>query len=215
MIELNQATLASLLQLAGQYMFPAAALLRALYSGYRGRLPEGFTQIAAASVFAGVTAVADQRQPDMASIVAELAGNTVFMVGLLSFIVIYLLRIPFFGLIADIIVGAALALAGWAIWVFVLGNSELQPGSLAFGLLAIDADPTLTSLLNAASIPLVAIAGALAFVLLRFGMRQIARLMRVASFLITLGVLFLIGAGVLYFAGQTGLISLESLPIPR
>src|SRR5690606_27867552 len=206
MIEINEATLASLLQLAGQYMFPAAALLRALYSGYRGRLPEGFGQIAAASVFAGMTAIADQQQPDLTSIIGELAGNTVFMAGLLSFIVVYLLRIPYFGLIADIIVGAVLAVIGWALWAYVLGNGALPLGTIAADLLGSGVTPALQSVLNAAALPVVAVAGSIIFVVLRFSMRQIGRLLRIASVFITLGVLFLLGAGALYFADQAGLV---------
>ena len=51
-MQIDPKTLSEILQLGGQYMLPIAALLRALYSGVRGKLPEGFTQIAAAAAFA-------------------------------------------------------------------------------------------------------------------------------------------------------------------
>src|SRR5688500_8630940 len=100
-LQISQETVASILQLGGQYALPAAALLRALYSGYKGNLPEGIGQIVAASFFAGITAIADNQQPDVGKILLDITGNTVFMTGLLSFIVIYLLRLPNKGLWLD------------------------------------------------------------------------------------------------------------------
>src|SRR5215207_1869014 len=97
-LQISQETVASVLQLGGQYALPAAALLRALYSGYKGKLPEGIGQILAASFFAGVTALADNQQPNFGQILLDLTGNTLFMAGLLSFIVVYLLRLPNKGL---------------------------------------------------------------------------------------------------------------------
>ena len=70
---IDSKTLAEVLQLGGQYMLPIAALLRALYSGVRGKLPEGFTQIGAAAVFAGITAAVGEGPIDLRTIVADSA----------------------------------------------------------------------------------------------------------------------------------------------
>src|SRR5690606_38719031 len=95
-MEISPETITAFLDLGGQYALPAAALLRAIYSGVRGNLPEGIGQIAAASVFAGLVAVVDPTRPfDWRLALYELTTNTVFMAGLLSFVVIYLLRMQF------------------------------------------------------------------------------------------------------------------------
>lgn len=169
---ITQETIASLLQAGGQYLLPAAALLRALYFGVRGKLPEGFLQIIAASTFAGVTAVVDQQQPDLRSLVLGVLGNTAFTAGLLAFIVAYLLRFPFMGLIVDAIVGGFIGIAAWIAWVYLLGN-PLEWWTLAPG----------------------AIGGAFIFMILRLLLRQIGRLVRLATWLIVLGLLFVLGAG--------------------
>jgi len=215
MIEINQQTLATVLQLAGQYFFPAAALLRALYSGYRGKMPEGMSQILAASVFAGLTSVADGGQPDLNSVVATLAGNTIFIAGLLSFIVLYILRLRTFGIIVDAIVGGVLAMAAWGVWVYLLGNTELQISAIPLGMLGGQDTGPMTLVLDLATLPLVFIGGAVVFVFLRFSLRQIGRLVAMARLLMVVGVLFLFAAGGLYLADAAGIISLESLPIPR
>lgn len=215
MIEMNQQTLATILQLAGQYFFPAAALLRALYSGYKGKMPEGMSQILAASVFAGLTAVTEQREPDVNSIVLDLAGNTIFVAGLLSFIVLYILRMRSFGIIVDAIVGGLLAVAAWGVWVYVLGNTELQISAIPLSLLGGQDTGPMTLVLDLATLPIVFIAGAVLFVFLRFSLRQIGRLVALARLMMTVGVLLLFAAGGLYLADQAGIISLESLPIPR
>jgi hypothetical protein len=215
MFEINQQTLATILQLAGQYFFPAAALLRALYSGYRGKAPEGMSQILAASLFSGLTAVTTQEQPDMNSILLELVGNTVFMVSLLSFIVIYILRMRSFGIIVDAIVGGLLAAAAWGVWVYVLGNTQLQISNIPLSMLGGQDSGPMTLVLDLFTLPIVFVAGALLFVFLRFSLRQIGRLVAVARVLMFVGVLCLLGAGGLYLASQAGIISLESLPIPR
>ena len=49
-MNIDQETLAAILQVGGQYFLPIAALLRALYSGMRGRMPEGTRQIALAAI---------------------------------------------------------------------------------------------------------------------------------------------------------------------
>ena len=215
MIEINEQTLATVLQLAGQYFFPAAALLRALYSGYRGKMPEGMSQILAASVFAGLTSVADGGQPDLNGIVSTLAGNTIFIAGLLSFIVLYILRLRTFGIIVDAIVGGVLAMAAWGVWVYLLGNTELQISAIPLSMLGGQDTGPMTLVLDLATLPLVFIAGAVLFVFLRFSLRQIGRLVALARLLMVVGVLFLFAAGGLYLADMAGIISLESLPIPR
>lgn len=215
MIEINQETLATALQLAGQYFFPAAALLRALYAGYRGKMPEGLSQILAASVFSGVTAAASHQEPDLNSILLELTSNTVFMVGLLSFIVLYILRLRTLGLIVDAIVGGLLAVAAWGVWVYLLGNTELQISTIPLSLLGGQDTGPMTFILDLATLPIVAIAGAVLFVFLRFSLRQIGRLLALARVMMVVGVFFLLAAGGLYLASQAGLVSLEGLPLPR
>lgn len=171
-MEISQETIASFLQLGGQYFLPAAALLRAIYAGMRGKFPEGFAQIIAASIFAGITAVTDGQQPDLRGIVLEILGNTVFMAGLLSFILIYLLRQPDRGQWVDGIVGAVIGLVAWAIWVYVLFNDW----------------PWWTA-------PLAVVGGAAAFIALRFSLRQIMRLVRIATYLLVIGLVLALGAG--------------------
>ena len=172
-MEISPETINSLLDLGGQYALPIAALLRALYAGMRGRLPEGMTEIAAASVFAGVVATVDPSQPfDLRQTVLELLGNTVFMAGLLSFIVVYLLRMTFRGLWFDGFIGAILGIVAWLGWTQVLQNEW----------------PVWTA-------PLAVIAGAAAFILLRFSLRQLMRLMKIATYFIIAGVVLVIGAG--------------------
>ena len=73
----------------------------------------------------------------------------------------------------------------------------------------------MTLALDLATLPLVLGGGALLFIALRFALRQIGRVLRVARFFVTLGVLFVLAAGVLYFAGQAGLIDVSALPVPR
>lgn len=215
MIEMDQQTLATILQLAGQYFFPAAAMLRALYSGYKGKMPEGISQILAASVFAGLTAVTENRDPDLSSIVVDLTSNTVFIAGLLSFIVLYILRLRSFGIVVDAIVGGILAMVAWGVSVYVLGNTELQISAIPLSLLGGQDTGPMTLVLDLATLPIVFVAGAVLFVFLRFSLRQIGRLVALARLLMTAGILLLLAAGGLYLADQAGLISLESLPIPR
>jgi hypothetical protein len=171
---INQETITEFLQLGGQYALPIAALLRAIYAGIRGNLPEGFTQIAVASVFAGIAAVVDPSRPfDWRVALLELAGNTVFMAGLLSFIVLYLLRQPNRGLYFDGFVGGVLGLVAWVIWTRILLNDW----------------PWWTA-------PFAIVGGAAGFIMLRFSLRQIAKLVRIATFFIILGVILVVGAGV-------------------
>jgi hypothetical protein len=179
-LQISQETIASILQLGGQYALPAAALLRALYSGYRGKLPEGIGQILAASFFAGVTALADNQQPNFGQILLDLTGNTLFMAGLLSFIVVYLLRLPNKGLWLDGFVGALIGGIAGVIWVYVLNNLD---GSIWTILLFI-------------------VAGAAAFIALRFALRQILKLVKIATWLIVIGIIFVVGAGGLFLLQQ-------------
>lgn len=174
-MEIDQQTMAELLKLGSQYFIPAAALLRALYSGVRGKFPEGFAQIAGASLFAGITAVAGNEELDIRAIILEILGNTVFMAGLLAFIMTYLLRSPNRGQLFDGIVGGVLGLIAWACWVYVLQNDW----------------PWWTA-------PLVIAAGAAIFISLRFMLRQIARLVKLATYLIIIGLIFAVGAGAVY-----------------
>jgi len=172
MIEIPQQTVTELLQLGGQYLLPIAALLRALYNGYRQKLPEGIAEIAAASVFTGVTALVDNQQVDVRSLLLELLGNTVLMAGLLMFIVIYLLRMRNRGYVVDAIVGGVIGMAAWLGWVYLLGNDWPW---WTFGL--------------------AAIGGALGFMLLRKAMRVLAVLMRVATYFIIVGLIIVVIAG--------------------
>lgn len=174
-MEISQETIASFIQLGGQYFLPAAALLRAIFFGIRGKMPEGFAQIAAASVFAGLTAIVGSEQPDLRLILLEIFGNTVFMAGLLSFILVYLLRQPDRGQVVDGIVGGVIGFVAWLAWVYVLLNEW----------------PIWTA-------PLAILAGAAAFIALRFSLRQIARLVRVATYLLVIGLILAIGAGGIY-----------------
>jgi len=179
-LQISQETIASVLQVGGQYALPAATLLRALYSGYKGKLPEGILQIAAASLFAGLTSIADNQQPDLKQIILDVSGNTLFMAGLLSFIVIYLLRLPNYGQIVDGIVGGVIGGISWVIWVYILGNLDWSIWTII----------------------LFVAAGAAAFIALRFSLRQILRLVRIATWLIVIGILFVVGAGGLYLLQQ-------------
>lgn len=182
-MEISPETINSFLELGGQYALPAAALLRAIYAGMRGNLPEGIGQIAAASVFAGLTAVVDPTRPfDWRLALYDLTSNTVFMAGLLSFIVLYLVRLQFRSLVFDGFVGGVLGLVAWVAWTQVLLNDW----------------PVWTA-------PLAVIGGAAAFIALRFSLRQIVRLMKIATYFIILGIILVIGAGaVLAFMWATG-----------
>jgi hypothetical protein len=173
---IDQKTIAELLQLGGQYLLPIAALLRALYAGTRGKLPEGASQIALASLFAGLTAVADnQGQFNLTNVIAEVLGNTAFTAGLLAFIIVYLLRVANYGLIVDGIVGGGLGLIAWLGWVLILQND-----------------------LPWWTIPIAIAGGAAGFIVLRFLLRQIGKLVRIATYLIVIGIIVVIGAGGLY-----------------
>jgi hypothetical protein len=172
-MEITPETINAVLELGGQYALPLAALLRALYSGMRGKLPEGLTEIAGASALAGVTAAIDPGQPfNLQQTIVELLGNTLFMAGLLSFIVMYLLRMRFRSLWVDGTVGAVLGLVAWLAWTLLLLNDL----------------PWWTA-------PIGIVGGAVGFIALRFGLRQLVRLMRIATYFIVIGLVLVIGAG--------------------
>ncbi|MCC7450219.1 MAG: hypothetical protein IT324_22565 [Anaerolineae bacterium] len=181
---IDQKTVADLLQLGGQYFLPAAALLRALYSGIRGRFPEGFMQIIFGSLFAGLTAaVGHEGQVDVRSIILKIFGNTVFMAGLLSFIVVYLLRMRNRGLTFDAIIGGIIGAVAWGVSYVILDNP-----------------------LPWWSIPVAIAGGAAGFVALRMLLRQIAKLVRVATYLIMIGFFFVLAAGGVLALQMVGVI---------
>ncbi len=187
-LTIDSATLASLLQLGGQYMLPIAALLRALYSGSQGKLPEGFSQIAVAAVFAGASAAVNGQQTDLRAIITDVLSNTVFTAGLLSFVVVYLLRMENYGLVVDGIVGAVIGAILWAFTVFVLQ----QPWEWWMLLLVVPAC-------------------AAGFIALRFALRQIFRVVRIAMYFIVIGGILVLGAGA-FLIFQTVTQSLAATP---
>src|SRR5258708_6367740 len=171
-MQIDQKTIAEILHLGGQYFVPIAALLRALYSGIRGKYPQGMAQIIVASFFAGVTAVIGQEDLNIRAVALQILGNSVFMAGLLAFIMAYLLRQPNRGWTFDGIVGGTIGFISWLIMVLLLENAW----------------PWWT-------FPLAIVFGALGFIVLRIMLRQIYRLVRIATVIITLGIFLVIGAG--------------------
>lgn len=171
-LTLDPNTLNALLQLGGQYLIPAAALLRALYAALRGKLPEGVAQISFGAAAAGVTAGATSGQPDFNAILADILSNTAFTAGLLTFIVLYLLRARNLSWIVDVVIGALLGGLVWAFTVYVLGQDWPWWWLLWM-------------------VP----AGAVALRLLRFAMRQIVRVVRIAMILLVIGLGAALAAG--------------------
>lgn len=171
-MNLDSQTLAELLQVGGQYFLPVAALLRALYAGVRGRLPSGFREIAIAGVFAGLVTAVTGEPVDWQSALLAIFSNTAFTVGVLAFILLYLLRMKNRGLWVDGFIGGIIGLLVWLFSVYVLG--EAWPWWL---------------------IPLLIAGGAAGFIALRFALRQIARLVKIATWLIVIGLILVIGAG--------------------
>src|SRR5258708_39291719 len=115
-MQIDQKLIAEFVHLGGQYFLPVAALLRALYSGIRGKFPEGVMQIIAASVFAGLTAVVGSQQPNWRSVILTVLENTVVIAGLLAFIMAYLLRMQNRGFTVDAIVGGVIGLIWFVAW---------------------------------------------------------------------------------------------------
>src|SRR5258706_9129263 len=109
-MQIDEKTVAEFVHLGGQYLLPIAALLRALYSGIRGKFPEGFSQIAVASIFAGLTAIVGHQDVDWRTIILQVFGNTIFVAGLLSFIMVYLVRQPNRGFVFDGVIGGIIGL---------------------------------------------------------------------------------------------------------
>jgi hypothetical protein len=104
------------------------------------------------------------------------------MSGLLSFIIVYLLRLTFRSLVVDGIVGGVIGLIVWLVWTLILLNDW----------------PWWT-------IPFAIAAGSAGFIALRFSLRQLARLVKIATYFIIVGVVLLIGAGgILAFQWVTG-----------
>lgn len=170
--QISPQTLADILQLGGQYMLPIAALLRALYAGTRGKMPEGISQIGLAAIVAGASASVTGQQPNLQAIITDILSNTVFTAGLLTFLLLYLLRVNQFGWIGDAIIGGIIGAAIWAFTVYVLR----EPWQWWMLLLLIPAC-------------------GLGVVLLRFALRQIMRVVRIASALLMLGIVLALGAG--------------------
>ncbi len=165
-------TLAAILQLGGQYMLPIAAILRALYSGARGKTPEGVIQIVTAAIIAGVSAGVNGQQPDIKNILNDVLANTVFTAGLISFIVIYVLRATKLTWVADVVVGGIIGAVLWLFTNYILGvNWPLW------------------------ILVLIIPACAAGMVLLRFALRQIFRVVRFATYFIVLGLILALGAG--------------------
>lgn len=165
-------TLAAILQLGGQYMLPIAAILRALYSGARGKFPEGAVQIGTAAIVAGVSAGVNGQQPDIKNILTDVLSNTVFTAGIISFIVIYLLRATHLTWVVDAVVGGIIGAVLWLFTNYILGVTW----PLWFLLLVIPAC-------------------AAGMVALRFALRQIFRVVRYATYFIIIGLVLALGAG--------------------
>src|SRR5260221_5803587 len=171
-MQIDQKTIAEILHLGGQYFLPLAALLRALYSGIRGKYPQGMVQIIGASLLAGMTAVIGQEDRNIRAVALQILGNTVFMAGLLAFIMAYRLRQPNRGWTFDGFVGGTIGFISWLIMVLLLDNAW----------------PWWT-------FPLAIVFGAVGFMVLRILLRQIYRLVHIATFFITIGIFLVIGAG--------------------
>jgi hypothetical protein len=186
-ITIDQKTIAEFVHLGGQYFLPVAALLRALYAGIRGKFPEGLTQIAIASFFAGLTAIVGQTEFNWRGVILEILGNTVFIAGLLSFIMAYLLRMQNRGYVVDGVVGGVIGLIVFIVWTVVLQYDW----------------PWWT-------FPLAIAAGSAGFIGLRVLLRQIAKLVKLATYLIVIGIVLVIGAGGI-LAAQTALTWFQQL----
>src|ERR1041385_1714037 len=154
-MQIDQQTIAQIVHLGGQYFLPVAALLRALYSGIRGKFPEGISQIAVASLFAGLSAAVGNTDLNIRSVALDILGNTVFLAGLLAFIMAYLLRQPNRGQVVDGIVGGVMGLITFVVWTVFLQTPWrwwTSPAAIAVG--------------------------AAGFIILRILLRQIARMVK-------------------------------------
>jgi hypothetical protein len=169
------------LQAGMQYLIPAAVLLRALYFGVRGKLPEGLRDIAIAAVIAGLGALMDGDASDLGEALVEVIVNTLFVGALLTFILIYLLKLPNMGPWVDGLLGGLIGFVAWIAWVYILANPW----------------PVWTG-------PLTAVAGAVIFIALRALIRQIPRLRRVARRLVIAGVVIVAIGGVIWLVTALG-----------
>lgn len=167
------------LQLGMQYLIPAAGLLRALYSGMRGRLPEGMRDIGGAAFVAGLGALADGNANDIGDAVLQVFTNTVFIAGLLSFTLVYLLRLPNWGKWFDGFVGAVVGLVAWGSWVYLFNNDW--------------------SIWTA---PLAVIGGALAYIVLRSLLRQVKKLAILATRIFIAALVFAVIGGLIWVGVQ-------------
>ncbi|MBA3870198.1 MAG: hypothetical protein H0X30_13720 [Anaerolineae bacterium] len=165
-------TLAAILQVGGQYMLPIAAILRALYSGARGKFPEGAVQIGTAAIIAGVSAGVNGQQPNLQNIVSDILSNTIFTAGIVSLIVVYVLRATHLTWVADVVVGGIIGAVIWLFTNYVLGVHW----------------PLWT-------VVLIIPACAAGMVALRFALRQIFRVVRYATYFIVIGLVLALGAG--------------------
>src|SRR5258708_7188220 len=181
-MHIDQKTIAEFVHLGGQYFLPIAALLRALYAGIRGKFPEGITQIGVASFFAGLTAIVGQTDANWRNVILDIFGNTIFMAGLLSFIMAYLLRMRNRGFVFDGVIGGIIGLIVFVVWTVVLQNTW----------------PWWT-------FPAAIAAGSAGFIGLRILLRQIAKLVKLATYLIVIGVILVVGAGGIIFS-QTAVV---------
>src|SRR5437762_13926596 len=111
-MQIDQQSIAQIVHLGGQYLLPVAALLRALYSGIRGKFPEGISQIAVASLFAGLSAAVGNADLNIRSVALAILGNTVFLAGLLGFVLAYLWLLLHRGLVVDGVVAGVDVLRG-------------------------------------------------------------------------------------------------------
>lgn len=200
-MEVNQENVLRLLleviQIGGQYVLPAAALLRALYAGWRGKFPEGAWQIASASFVAGLTASADAQTlsaPNvLQAVLVQLTGNAVFTAGLLGFIVTYLFRqTQNMSRWVDGLVGAAAGLVVWIVWTFVLNQ-------WAWWMIFI-------------AVP----AGAAALIALRAAMFVIQTVVNVAKWLLRIALIIMLGGGILLgiWAVTNYVVPLLATPTP-
>lgn len=153
-------------------MLPIAAILRAMYSGARGKFPEGAVQIGTAAVIAGVSAGVNGQQPNLGNIVSDILSNTIFTAGLITFIVIYVLKATHLTWVVDVVVGGIIGAVLWLFTNYVLGVT--WPLWFLF---------------------LVVPACAAGMVLLRFALRQIFRVVRYATYFIIVGLVLALGAG--------------------
>lgn len=169
------------LQLGMQYFIPAAVLLRALYFSMRRKLPQGVREVLVAAGIAAAGALLDGDAETIPAALIEATTNFVFIAGLLTFILIYLLSLPNLGPWVDGFIGGVVGFLAWIVWVYVLGH----PWAAWSG-------------------PVTAAGGAAVFMMLRGLLGTLGRLMRLAGRLIVVGAVLAAVGGVIWFI-QNGL----------